>query len=251
MTLNTRVLFTAFLQGADADCICDIGSRDGEDSLRFRNLFPTARILAFEANKFNFEKMQASPQLSDAKIELMPCAVSNADGEATFHITVPSQNDPGDISGTSSLLVTQGVEIRERVQVKTRRLDSILPEVYPNARNIGLWIDVEGAEFQVVQGLSGLTERVVALHVETSSREMGFEFAVTNFDEKTDWGDVVYINRAFRAKLGKNYERYLRKARASKVWRLGSIAGFLQNHIPWLYRLAYRYWHRTGVKRGG
>ena len=85
--VNTHVLFTALLQNAGADCLCDIGSRDGEDALGFRNLFPKARVFAFEANPYNYNRMQADPRFAAANVVVLPYAISDADGEATFYVS--------------------------------------------------------------------------------------------------------------------------------------------------------------------
>ena len=267
MLTNTHVLFSALLQGAGADCVCDIGSRDGEDALCFRNLFPQARILAFEANKYNYERIAADARFTDGKVELFPCAVSDTDGEAIFNITAVSSNDPHDVSGTSSLLSGASVDVKESVRVETRRLDGLIQEHCAECRRIGLWVDVEGAEYMVFEGMEGIRDRVAAIHVETAMKPMrdgqrtmpeltvllerlGFELVEAGFAETDLWGDAVYVNRAVRAELGDTYEAYKRKARMSVKLRVGALAGFLHQRLPWLYRIAYRFYHRVGIKRG-
>ena len=266
MATNTHVLFSALLQGAGADCLCEIGSRDGEDALRFRNVFPRARILAYEANPHNFALIEADARFAAAKIELFSCAVSNTDGEATFNVTVVSSNDPHGVSGTSSLLGGASVEVKETVRVKTRRLDGLIEERCAECRRIGLWVDVEGAEYMVFEGMEGIRDRVAVIHVETAMKpmrdgqrtmpevtalldRMGFDLVDAGFAETDLWGDAVYVNRAVRAELGPAYEAARRKARLSVKLRVGAVAGFLQKRIPWLYRIAYRFYHRLGAKR--
>src|SRR6185436_13600572 len=50
MFTNTKSLFISILKAQGADCVCDIGSRDGDQSLLFRHLLPNAAAIAFEAN---------------------------------------------------------------------------------------------------------------------------------------------------------------------------------------------------------
>jgi FkbM family methyltransferase len=267
MVTNTHVLFSALLQGAGADCICDIGSRDGEDALRLRNVFPNARILAFEANPHNHALMAADPRFAAARIELFSCAVSNSDGEASFNITPVTECDPHGVSGTSSLLGGSALGVQEVVRVETRRLDGIIAEHCPGCRQIGLWVDTEGAEYMVFEGMSGIREHVAAIHVETAIKpfmegqrpmaevtalldSMGFEFVGAGFTETYGWGDAVYVNRAVRTKLGDAYEAARRKARLSAKLRVDLLAGFLKRRLPWLHRIAYRFYHRIGTKRG-
>ncbi len=212
--------------------------------------------------------MAEDARFAAAKIELFSCAVSNADGEATFNVTVVSSNDPQGVSGTSSLLGGASVDVEGTVRVQTRRLDRLITESCGECRRIGLWIDVEGAEYMVFEGMEGIRDRVAAIHVETALKpmrdgqrtmpevtallnRMGFELADMGFTEADMWGDAVYVNRAVRAELGTAYESARRKARLSAKLRVGAVAGFLQRRIPWLYRIAYRFYHRLGAKRCG
>lgn len=263
MLPNTRVLFTAILQRAGADLICDIGSRDGEDALRLRSIFPSARMVAFEANHYNFDRMMSDLRLRNAKIELFPCAISDSDGEAHFHISDVDYNDENANRGTSSLLAGGNVEVKETTVVPTRRLDRFVLEKYPEAKVIGLWIDVEGAEFGVLSGIAGIKDRVAAIHVETAFtpfREgqrttkdvtellgtLGFEPAAVGFEQKHGWGDAVYIRTATREALGWRFRLFRWKSKASSALGAGHIAVFLRKHCPRLYRTAYRLYHRLG-----
>jgi FkbM family methyltransferase len=262
--VNTHVLFSALLQRAGADCVCDIGSRDGDDSLRFRNLFPKARVLAFEANHYNYARMAADPRLVEAKIELLPYAVSNADGEATFYVTDVDYSNPEENRGTSSLLSGGEAKLKEQARVETRRLDRLILEKCPEARAIGLWIDVEGAEYVVLEGIEGIRDRVAAIHVETALKplregqrttaelsqlmdRLGFEISARGFEEKHVWGDIVYVRKDLRKKLGWRHGMFKFKARMSSALKVGSIAVFLKKRFPRLYRFAYRLYHRAGV----
>ena len=69
MPENTKLLFGSILRMASADCVCDIGSRDGDQALFFKHLLPSARVFAFEANPINFKKMQDKSALREAGIE--------------------------------------------------------------------------------------------------------------------------------------------------------------------------------------
>jgi FkbM family methyltransferase len=263
MLPNTRVLFTAILQRAGADLICDIGSRDGEDALRLRSLFPAARLFAFEANHYNFDRMAADARLQDARVELFSCAISGADGEARFHISDVDYSDERANRGTSSLLSGGNVEVKETAIVQTRRLDRFVLEKYPDAKVIGLWIDVEGAEYEVLSGIGGIKERIAVIHVETAItpfREgqrttneltdlletLGFEPAAIGFEQKHGWGDAVYIRKSVREALGWRFRLFRWKSKASAALGVGHIAVFLRDRFPRLYRSVYRMYHRLG-----
>jgi hypothetical protein len=65
----TRRFFSLVLKAVRADCVCDIGSRDGEESLFFRHLLPHAVVLAFEASP----KKRPAPRCGLGKEPLMNC----------------------------------------------------------------------------------------------------------------------------------------------------------------------------------
>jgi precorrin-6B methylase 2 len=48
--LNTARLFERLLPLLDADLVCDVGSMDGAETLRFARAVPQASVFAFEAN---------------------------------------------------------------------------------------------------------------------------------------------------------------------------------------------------------
>src|SRR5687767_11229723 len=66
--------------------VCDVGSLNGADSLRFRRALPLADIIAFEANPENYQAMLASPALQRAAVVTLPYAAAERDGEAEFFV---------------------------------------------------------------------------------------------------------------------------------------------------------------------
>jgi hypothetical protein len=53
----TSGLFSSVLKTLGADCVCDVGSRDGDESLLLRPPLSDAVVLAFEANSINYQIM--------------------------------------------------------------------------------------------------------------------------------------------------------------------------------------------------
>ena len=219
MITNTKILFCAVLKAMVVDCVCDIGSRDGDQAMLFRQLCPEAAVLAFEANPINFKAMRADPRLRDERIELLSFAVSNMRDIARFHVTDVDYTDPKTNKGTSSLLLREDFPIKDTVEVDTRRIDEFILAEFSQARAIALWIDVEGAEYFVIEGMSGIKDRVVVVHVETAKvplrqgqktlaeltvlmETQGFSLCGSNIRRTADWGDVVYVNRRVIRDLG-------------------------------------------------
>lgn len=258
MKANTRLLFKFLLRRCDVDCLLDIGSCDGYESFLFRQLLPKAAVVAFEANPVLYKKMLANQNLIDGKIEMLPYAVSNKNGTAHFH--VPDLNyDDKDVKnpGMGSLLVHENLKIREAVEVQTRRIDGFILSQHPGARNVALWIDAEGAEFDVLEGMDGIKDRVVAVHVETARapmrvgqkvyadleklmKSMGFVPVGDNIPETDIWGDVVFVNEKTLARLGFRF-RLCRAVGWLSYWcRVNWIGGLLRNHCNPLYQVLSR-----------
>jgi FkbM family methyltransferase len=184
----TRRFFSLVLRSLRADCVCDIGSRDGEESLFFRHLLPDAVVLAFEASPSNYEIMVAREDFRANRIEIFPYAVSSRNGRAIFYVIddqadkdtmpqlhhIPQSEDVEKIlRGSSSLMLHEGpTPIKQNVEVETRRIDDFILGRYPSMKRIGLWIGVEGAEYDVLEGMAKIQDRVVALHVETARTPM-------------------------------------------------------------------------------
>jgi len=264
MITNTKVLFGAVLKAVKADCVCDIGSRDGDQALLFRHLCPEASVLAFEANPINFAAMSKDVRLTNQRIDLFPFAISNARGTASFHITDVDYNDPGANKGTSSLLPSAKVKIKSAVEVETRRIDEVVPAQCPQAKAVALWIDVEGAEFAVLEGMAGIKDRVIAVHVETAKvklrdgqrtlaelvslmRSYGFVLSGSNIRPASDWGDVVFVSERTIRTLGPRFAMSRVKGYLGFWIPVDHAAVFLKARFPTAYRVLRKAYLKVGT----
>lgn len=154
-----------------AEVICDVGAFDCFHSRRFRAM--GAKVIALEANPVNFEVLARDASLAAAGIELFNYAAWNRDEEITFNVIDAAARDVAWRKLISS--------IRERapdtryaskpVRVRGVRLDTFLTEVLAGPeRTIALWIDVEGAAYEVLEGIAGIRDRVCLVHVEVETR---------------------------------------------------------------------------------
>ncbi len=167
--VSTRRLFAALLPSIGVDAICDIGSMDGSDALRFREQCPGVAVIAFEANPRNFERMRNHPALEAADIRREPLAVSDTNGSADFFL-VRIWPEVGGRRGMSSLYQRREVDQLEAiVRVQTTRLDTYLGQHAPHATRVALWIDVEGKAFEVISGARDVLDKVQLLHVEVET----------------------------------------------------------------------------------
>ncbi len=98
-------------------------------------------VYAFEPNPFIFPMLRENCKLNpDLNIKYLPVALSNSNGEAEFDCR---------FSGTSRFKSLTKKHRGDVENVNTKTLDSILPNI--NNCNF-IKLDVEGAEFQVLEG---------------------------------------------------------------------------------------------------
>ncbi len=175
MSVATSVLFQLLLKRLAPEMVCDVGSLDGDRARRFRRLLPNARIVAFEANPENAREMRNDPRNSAAGIELHEAAAWNVDGSVPFYIERVPDGSSAALRGISSTRRRRpefdvGTQ-RHETAVRATRLDTFLRRGGV-ARTIALWIDVEGAAFEVLCGVGDLIQRVAIVHVEVEAREV-------------------------------------------------------------------------------
>ena len=170
MILSTAKLFAKLLPVLHIDVVCDVGSLNGADALRFRRAVPLADILAFEANPENYHAMLATPALQRASIVTLPYAAAERDGEAEFFVVPVAGPENLARRGMSSLYQRPEPERRGKaVRVSTRRLDGILAARSTDLTHIALWIDAEGAAYEVLQGAAGVLDRVSLIQVDVET----------------------------------------------------------------------------------
>jgi FkbM family methyltransferase len=168
MILHTPRLFASLLPALKVGTVCDVGSMDGADAVRFRAALPKARVLALEPNPRNFSRMQRDERLHAGHIEILPWAAGNYDGVGELHLVAAdyARSDPR--RGMSSLHRRHGEwAAHAQVPVRITRLDSLLQPA--QGPRLALWIDTEGAAFEVIEGLSGVRAQLALVHVEVET----------------------------------------------------------------------------------
>jgi FkbM family methyltransferase len=252
-TVDTKSLFASLIRKFRCDLVLDIGSRDGKQAMLFKDCLPQARVIAFEANPLNYQRM-AQDSFLTGRVTVLPWAVSDTDGKATFHIAdadYQSAETAENNLGISSLLVHPGVMSSQSVEVSTVRIDTILRQAeYQQHQAIALWIDAESAEYFILDGMRAVADRVRIIHVETAKIPMrigqrtyddvvkladslGFMEVGSNIGKQDKWGDVVLVQKGF----GSQVRAAQLKASLARGIRINEIAVFLKNRFPWLYRI--------------
>jgi FkbM family methyltransferase len=123
--------------------------------------------VAFEANPLNCEAFGNSPDLAQNRIEYLHMALAARDGTATFNI-VSSEGKL--VNGRGSLLVNtrRRYPVRRQAEVPCRRFDSFFSA--KEAEGACLWIDVEGANREVLEGGGTVLPRAAMIFIEVEDR---------------------------------------------------------------------------------
>lgn len=166
--------------------VLDIGSCEGEDSIRYRELFPASKIIAFEPNPENIKKLEGNlMRFGVCDIDVIPIALSDVDGNAELHI---SSGHPTEIPNTtewdygnksSSLLKPSALMARfhdwlkfeTTVTVRTQKLDSVLAELGIGSVDF-VHMDVQGAEMMVLRGSIRTLPYISCLWLEVGTHEI-------------------------------------------------------------------------------
>jgi len=159
----------------------DIGACEAEDSIRYARRFPRARIFAFEPLPSNQQLIRANLQAHHTgSVELVPLALSQKTGTATFHVSSgqpaePTTDKQWNYGNKSSSLLAPAtgdpmygwVEFKETITVPTTTLEEFCRE-----RGIGridfIHMDVQGAELLVLEGAGPKLRDVTALWLEVA-----------------------------------------------------------------------------------
>jgi FkbM family methyltransferase len=138
--------------GRDLEVLCVIGAHRFDELPLIDKLFPALRhIYLFEPQAGPLAALQALAA-RDPRIRVFPVAIADRDGTASFNV---ASND-----GESSSLLQLGshrehfpdVSMQARIEVPTRRLESVLAEHGLRPPDVMI-IDVQGAEYLVLQSL--------------------------------------------------------------------------------------------------
>lgn len=165
----------------DARVIFDIGSCEGEDAIRYANLFPAATVYAFEPVPANVRLLrQTIERWAKPSIKVHEVALSDQHGTAELHVSSgrPPQAPPSDWdygNKSSSLLppdqhleVHPWVRFDETITVQTDTIARVL-EAEGLDRIDFVHLDVQGAELKVLAGAGPHLERIGAIWLEVEA----------------------------------------------------------------------------------
>ena len=167
--------------------IFDIGSRDCMQSLELKKFIPHGKIWAFEGNPNMIEECRRiSNGIED--IVVIPKVCSNYNGTTTFNVV-----NGGNVGASSILKVTNNGRSREwgqsEINTECIRLDDFMDEI--NLKTVDmLWVDVQGAEKIVFDGMGEKLKDVKVINTEVGIHEPLYENSI-NAEELTEYMDKI------------------------------------------------------------
>ena len=224
--METRSLFYFLMKKIQPKQFCDMGSLDGAESLLFRKVLINTNFYAFEANPENFQFMVQNEMLKTKNINVYDFAVSDKSDKCSFFIA-DENSDPTSLGcyGNSSLLIPDIERIptlrtvKEEVEVDAIRIDEFLLKK-ESIINAALWIDVEGAAWQVLKGMENIKDDVCLINVEVEKEakwknqktlsdvqslmnKFGFSEIARKLPNGWRVGDFIFINDKYKKELSK------------------------------------------------
>ena len=182
---NERLItfFTGLLALIKPDLFLDIGANDASAALYVKARFPSCKVMAFEANPAVHALYQ--PGVAAAGVEYENIAIGSQDGVTSIYAPVTLSNAyvDGEIvamasrepphSGKASLHRRNEAATYDHHAVRSVTLDTLMRDAgLPlQTRDAALWIDVEGAAFEVLQGAKAALERTSIIFIESENHE--------------------------------------------------------------------------------
>lgn len=151
--------------------ILEIGAHEASFSLAVKKKFPGLNVFAYEANPYVFEKYIQTPEIQNSSVHYEHLAISNSDGEITFHIsnTIQAKHEAKD-SKRHSILARKTKDPTTDITVKCHTLDSLFNDNIANKEGFSLWIDAEGATSLILEGAKNLLPHVYSIFVKVESQ---------------------------------------------------------------------------------
>lgn len=219
----------SFFKIDDNLILFDIGACEGEESIKYSNLFPNASIYAFEPMPSNYAiaKNNLSVYKKD-NVKISQTALSDKDGFSDFYISSGApdhlKNDENwNYGNKSSSLLEPGdatdkyyswLKFDNKVSVKTQRISSFVIENSINYIDFA-HIDVQGATLMVLKGAENFIENIKIIYTEVEAVDLyknqplkqeielfmkskGFYLYFDKVGKIT--GDQFYVNKRFFSK---------------------------------------------------
>lgn len=180
--------------------IYDLGAHKLDESLALSFAFPSAKIVAWEANP---ELWPVCFAKAGGNIEFINKGVSDITGVMTLNVT----EGAGQVSFETPRQVDNWLRVKQRIPIAVERLDS-----YGQAPSL-LWADLQGHEYKAFMGLGEYLKdvSVIATELYLTDRDYEIEHGFDDVDNllrehfelvagnpfEGVFDNFIYVNRKF------------------------------------------------------
>lgn len=192
----------------------DLGSFDAIQSIEFSIVFPEAKIFAFECNPPSI-KLCNENIINLKNIEIIPKAVFNENGFIKFYPVLTHKGASSVFKASNKYKNIVNLPQKE-IKVEATRIDTWVKE--KNIDKIDIcWLDLQGAEYEALEGMGDLIYTVQALYVEVEKQEIyigqklfddvvnflkskGFSMIKYHPSKPGWWGNAIFLNNELLSK---------------------------------------------------
>lgn len=157
--------------------IVDGGANSGQWSTQVRKNFPEIKIYSFEPLKAPFELLQVN-SLNDKNWLIKNEGLGKNDEVLSMYVSSNEGMSSSFKKPTNHLTEFQTVKFGDHQRAQIRRLDTD-PDL--KGQTIYLKLDVQGSEWDAIQGCTGLLNEITAIEVETTLVSM-YEGDLTHYE---------------------------------------------------------------------
>lgn len=147
--------------------ILEAGACDGTDTLQLARLWPKGRVYSFEPVPSMY-KLASKKIAGQQNIELFPYALNDKDATVTIHVSSGRSNASSSLlDPLDHLQIHPDVLFSENLEVPAYTIDSWAKQ--NNVHNVDLmWLDMQGAEFRVLNASPNILGTVKLIYTEVS-----------------------------------------------------------------------------------
>lgn len=175
-TYRLDELFFALVRLIEPSLFVEAGAFEAQASRRVREEVRNCRAVAFEANPHTHAYFDSTIDFEAAGVEYLNLALSDTEGEATFHVQVPDgawirSRVDGSNSVTERRLDIHSKPFTGATEDVTVPATTIDLHLGGGSGHVAMWIDVEGASGPVLQGAAKTLARTSVLKIEVEELE--------------------------------------------------------------------------------
>lgn len=198
----------------DPRVIIDAGTYDCTDAIAFKERYPEARVIAFEACPDNYARILQQGRAARAFVEVHHAAVSDHENGLAFYSNTDT-NQVGHFGQSGSILppAQKLLETWHSITFKHgRHVPSVRLDCHCTAAGIGaidlLHMDVQGAEYFALKGLGDMRPAMIFLEINETAEVGRYQNAVPEHDIRAwfdasgyvrEWDsefDALYVHRS-------------------------------------------------------